>query len=124
MNNARNKRGRGCPRVGVILGPSSPAEQVEVWRSCGAGWRTAIDMWRGLEMPYLVLLAHEERRVRAGAPLACMAKDLETLRGVMVLACAQLDDVSVQWFLPLDGDAQAAVREVLLADAAPVGGLQ
>lgn len=88
----------------------------------GGGWLEGAQVWEAsTEMPYVVLLAHEQIRVRRRAPLVMLARDSESLRAAVRNACSRLSNVTCAWVRLLEPETQSLVDQVLLADATPKG---
>lgn len=88
-------------------------------RDMGGGWRVAVEAWQHRpDMPYLILMAEDRRRIVARSPLVILCADLT--EGLAV-ACEKLDDVQCAWMLFLAPEARAVAERVLLSEAVPEG---
>jgi hypothetical protein len=104
--------------VAIVLDCTTDNETVERLRAFGAGWRFGIDTWRDTQLPFLILVAPNEDRIRRGAPLVLAAEDVAQAAAI---ACAHLDDVQCAWWFACSTETRRAVEPVLLADVT-VGG--
>ena len=98
-----------------------PDVMTACWK-LGGGWIEGGQLWEASPaMDYVVLLAHEPRRIARRAPLVILVRDGAALQAAVREACEKLDDVTCAWIRLLDPEAQRLVDKVLLADATPQG---
>jgi hypothetical protein len=91
-------------------------------RDLGGGWKAgALTLSRLDHFEYVVLCAHERRRVECRAPLMLLALDDAALHLAITHVCAQLDDTTCAWLFLVGASGRAIVYPVILADACVQG---
>jgi hypothetical protein len=114
---------RGAGAIAIVMDRENEAARngAEKLREMGGGWRTGYDIWAPSGFRFLLLLAPTRKRIKARAPLAFCAFDLEALRQATVAACLELNAVKCAWIMSLNDDAMATVQAETLRDAVVEG---
>jgi hypothetical protein len=118
---SKHQHAAAWSRTAVIICREYPPEGLAELRKAGEAYAAGIGLWEASDARFVLLLAQERHGEQARAPLVGLARDLDALRAVVQMVCGMLDTVQCAWLLPPDADARAAVSEILLADAVPVG---
>jgi hypothetical protein len=109
--------------VAIVIDRATAASVADSIESMGGAWWDMFQLWQRADVPYLVMLAHTNKRIRHRAPLTWIVIDEHALRATMQTACERLTNVQCQWLLCVQpgSDGDAIVREMLLLDAAVEG---
>lgn len=107
--------------VAMVIDRATAGDVAADIRALGGAWAEMFDGWCRAEGEYLVLLAHTQERMAKRAPLTLMCLDREHLRKALRMAFAQAAGLTVKWFLFVEKDVEALVREELALDGATGG---
>jgi hypothetical protein len=109
--------------VAMVIDRPTAARVAADMKELGGAWLEMFDTWRRSDMPFLVMLAHTEQRIRLRAPLTAMAVDEAALRKSLKVFCQQLIGMRCRWALCLEpgSPAEQLVRNELLLDFATEG---
>jgi len=105
----------------IVIDRANEQRGDEVTQVFGGGWRAGYELWRGLKLPYLLLIAYSPERIETRNPLSMMAADLPHLKFIAQAACDHLDDVQCGWMRMLAPEADKIVTAIVLADATAAG---
>jgi hypothetical protein len=89
----------------------------------GGAWTEMFEAWQRTSLPYLVMMAHTEERIRLRAPLTALVTSDDGLRIALRQFCQQLGDVKCRWALFVESGsvAEQIARQELLIDSVGEG---
>ena len=107
--------------VCLVIGPKTDTSQIDVVADLGGGWRGGVQLWRGMNVAYLVLLADSRNRIKRLAPLIFVARDQGALIEATDMACDRLAGKQCVWLVTDEGAGGQQVRDYLAVHSAVEG---